>query len=371
MSRLSAGLHLAFSCLTVAALLSLDVGPTVRAQTPVRTPTAVLQPATTITLTDEADSNSPSLWELVNGRLTVFVLTSFNGWPTRHAGLQLGSLVRQGPIEFEARPPYGVWMEAIVPDVDGTWYGYYHNELPAEVCGTTTRMMPRIGAARSRDFGTTWQDLGVILEGPRGSYDCDSTNRYFVGGVGDFSVVLNQEGTELFFFFTQYAERETSQGVAVARLAWADRDRPSGRVSVWWRGSTWFPTRRLRLMDRTEFLYPAGAPIYPVQDGWHDGPTVDAFWGPSVHWNSYVEHYVMLLNHATDTNWRQEGIYIAFSRSLSDPTAWSVPQRLLAGGQWYPQIIGLEPGVGSDRAAGERARFFMSGRSQHILQFSR
>jgi hypothetical protein len=69
-------------------------------------------------------------------------------------------------------------------------------------------------------------------------------------------------------------------------------------------------------------------------------------------------------------DWRQEGIYVAFSKSLSDPTAWSTPQRLLGGGEWYPQVIGIEPGTGTDRIAGERARFFMGGRSQYFIQFS-
>jgi hypothetical protein len=337
-----------------------------------RVPTATLIPATTITLDRSADSNSPAIWEIVAGRSVLTLLTSFNGWPTRHVGSQLSGLTARGPIAFEAPPLHGVWMEAVIADTDGTWYGYYHNELPAEVCGDDTLTLPRIGAARSEDFGASWEDLGIILEAPNGWFDCATTNRYFVGGVGDFSAVLDHESKDVYFFFSQYANRESTQGVSVARMAWAHRDGPIGRVSVWWRGSIWLPARRMRLEDDSvRYSYSAGMPIYRAQDGWHDDQIVDAFWGPSVHWNTYLEQYVMLLNHARDTDWHQEGIYVAFSPTLSDPTAWSAPQRLLAGGSWYPQVLGLEPGTGTDKIAGERARLFVSGRSHYFIEFKR
>jgi hypothetical protein len=359
----------------VIAVVSSDARwhPQVHAQaSPDRTPTALLIPAPTLSFGASADSNSPSTWGLVDGQLRLFVLTSFNGWPTRHVGSQLSALANRGAVSFAEPPPHGVWMESVIPDVDGTWYGYYHNELPAEVCDDDRRMLPRIGAARSFDQGATWEDLGVVLEAPRGWHDCDTTNRYFVGGVGDFSVVLDHDAQNLFFFFSQYVDRESTQGVAVARLAWADRDRPTGRISVWWRGATWVPSRRLRSeSDRVEYTYPAGVPIYRAQDGWHEGQTVDAFWGPSVHWNTYLERWVMLLNRARDAEWRQEGIYVAFAKSLDDPTGWSTPQRLIAGGMWYPQVVGIENGSGTDKVGGERARLFMAGRSQYFIQFAR
>lgn len=361
----------------VVALWSLldAPGSAVRAQAwPAdSTPSATLIPAPTLTFGGTSDSNSPAVWELVAGRPTLSVFTSVNGWTTRHAGTQLTGLSARGPVAFQAAPPpHGVWMEAIIPDVDGTWYGYYHNEVPAEVCGDMVRTLPRIGAARSNDFGATWVDLGIILEAPRGLYDCATTNRYFVGGVGDFSAMLDDDERYLYFFFSQYGNRESIQGVAVGRLPWADRDEPTGRMSVWWRGSTWAPTRRLRSeRDGMAFAYPAGIPIYRAQDGWHDGETVDAFWGPSVHWNTHLDQYVMLLNRARDADWSQEGIYIAFAKTLDDPTAWSTPQRLLTGGMWYPQVIGLEPGVGTDKVAGERARLFIGGRSNYLIQFSK
>jgi hypothetical protein len=356
----------------LAAGVALIFQDQVRLTAQDRVPTATLIPATTIMLNGSVDSNSPIVWDLVNGRESFFVFTSFNGWTSRSFGTQIQSLAGLGPVAFSTPPQHGVWIEAVITDVDGTWYGYYHNERPAEVCGDTTRVLPRIGAAISRDRGATWDDLGTILEAPPDWYDCATTNRYFVGGVGDFSVTLDRDAQYLYFFFSQYADREQVQGVAVGRMPWAYRDRPRGRIAVWWRDSTWVPARPARMRtEGMEYLYPAGTPIYRASDGWHDGQTVDAYWGPSVHWNTYLEQYVMLLNHATNSDWRQEGIYVAYSRSLDDPKSWSTPQRLLMGGGWYPQVIGSEPGVGSDRMAGELARFFVTGRSRYFIQFSK
>ena len=328
-------------------------------------------PAPAITL-GNADSNSPAVWDLVNGRPYLFAFTSINGWSTRHAGPQLSSLLRLAGIEFIERPQHGVWFEAVVADADGSWYGYYHNEIPAHVCNDPRRMIPRIGAARSDDQGATWEDLGIILEAPKGWHDCASSNDYFVGGVGDFSVILDQDQRYIYFFVSQYGSRQETQGVAVARMPWAFRGRPKGHMSLWWRDTVWVPTRRLRSDDEeARYAYPAGAPIHRVSDGWHDGERVDAFWGPSVHWNTHLQQYVMLLNRASDSAWRQEGIYVSYNRSLESPNGWSMPRRLIAGGMWYPQVIGTEAGVGTDKLAGERARFFMSGRSQYLIQFTR
>ena len=115
-----------------------------------------------------------------------------------------------------------------------------------------------------------------------------------------------------------------------------------------------------------------GFPIFAAKDSWHDGDSkVDAFWGPSVHWNTSIEQYVMLLNRAKDIHWAQEGIYISYASRLDDPAAWSAPKRLLSGGNWYPQVLGLEAGIGTDKIAGDSARFFMSGQSDYLIRFIR
>jgi hypothetical protein len=259
----------------------------------------------------------------------------------------------------------------VIADEGGTWYGFYHNEMPAEGCGRPDLTMPRIGAARSSDRGGTWEDLGIVLEAPRGGEACDTRNQYFAGGVGDLSVMLDRAHTDLFLFFSQYSRMPAGQGVAVARLPWAARDEPTGRVDVWQDG-IWRPAHVERANGDAGdgWTYPPGTSLFPGRYSWHDGDDVtDMFWGPSVHWNTALQRYVMLLNRAKDERFGQDGTYVSFATALDDPSAWSTPQKLLDGGLWYPQIVGLEPG-GTDRQAGARARFFTGGMSNYFVEFS-
>ena len=360
--------------ITAAAAAWLVYGALPSAQTsPAINPQAKLSSATRLQFTGGVDSNSPAVWELTGGVLRLFVVTSFEGRPSRAAGRTLAQLGIAQPASLEPWPGGGVWMEAIVPDVDGTWYGYYHNEIPADaVCPGSTKVVPRIGAARSTDRGHSWDDLGIILEAPSAAFVCDTNNVFFVNGVGDFSVQLDPDSRDVYFFFSQYERSMAQQGVAAARLAWADRDDPVGKLMVW-RTRVWLPAARaVTQEDEVVWRYVAGTPLFPVSDGWHDDDTkTDAFWGPSVHWNSYLQMYVMLLNRAKDTKYNQEGIYVSYSPRLDDPRIWSAPLKILNGGSWYPQVIGLDEGTGTDKVAGESARFFMAGTSQHLIHFTR
>ena len=336
-------------------------------------PQARLVSAPRIRLTGEVDSNSPGVWDLADGMWQFFVVTSYSGQPSIAQGASLTQLGPARAIELDSWPGGGIWMEAIVPDVDGTWYGYYHNEIPASVvCPGSDKVIPRIGAARSRDQGRTWEQLGVILEAPGSALACDTSNQYFVNGAGDFSAQLDPDSRDVYFFLSQYERATTQQGIAVARLAWANRDTPVGKVMVW-RSRFWLPAaREVGQGDDAYWAYGAGVPIFSPTDGWHDeGTTADGFWGPSVHWNTHLQMYVMLLSRAKDTRFSPDGIYVSFSPTLDDPRLWSRPQKILDGGNWYPQVIGLEHGVGSDTVAGASARFFMSGTSQHTIQFSK
>ena len=119
-------------------------------------------------------------------------------------------------------------MESVIVDEGGTWYGYYHNEVPASLCDRLDRVLPRIGAARSRDSGETWEDLGIILEAPPGWHDCATTNQYFVGGVGDVSVLLDRESKDLYLYFSQYStlRGRAGRGAGAADLG---RSRRAGR----------------------------------------------------------------------------------------------------------------------------------------------
>src|SRR5918993_3386187 len=342
---------------------------TAAAQT-TRVPTARLNSASRVELPGEIDSSNPAVWSLVDGIRRLFVLSSWGGVPVRSAGSSIDSLQRGSPVAFASHPGHGVWMEAIIPHSDGTWYGYYHHERPAELCGRPDRQLPRIGAIRSADNGQTWEDLGIVLDAPPGSEACNSGNRFVLGGVGDVTAALDADGQDVYLYFSQYSRDGTTQGIAVARLAWADRDQPSGKAAIWNDGA-WLPARESPDSDGG-WAYPAGTPLVRSTRPFHDqSATSDVFWGASIHWNTYLEQYVMLLNRAEDDQFGQEGVYISFSPTLSDPARWSTPTKMLDGGSWYPQVMGTEVGTGTDRIAGKRARFFMTGRSERMIEFER
>ena len=343
-------------------------------------PRVALVPAPAITLPGAVDSNSPVLWDLEDGQRKMFVLTSHAGVPSVSSGSEVARLGATSAVTLTPHPGYGVWFEAVVSDDVDTWYGYYHNEWPATRCGREDRAVPRIGAAKSSDRGRTWTDLGPVIQAWQSSTACDSPNRYVIGGVGDLSVQLDPAKQYLYFFYSQYQRDAHSQGVAVARLQWADRDRPGGRVELW-RDGIWEPEAGRRTFlpalpgaarRRLEWVYPAATPLVAPSFAWHDADEkVDAFWGPSVHWNTAIEQYVMLLNRAKDENYTQEGIYVSFAPRLDDPSLWTPPQKILNGGRWYPQVIGSTAGIGTDKVAAASPRFFMFGKSEHIITFGK
>lgn len=330
--------------------------------------TVRLVPAPLATLPGSVDSNSPALWS--SGASALVVFTSAEGWPQRSDGPSLLALGTPSPVTIDPQPAGGTWMEAVVRDSRGVIYGFYHNESEQDGCGDNL-FQPRIGAARSLDDGVNWQDLGTIWESSDGR-QCNTTNPYVTGGVGDFSVMLDADQQFLYLFYSAYGGPVSGQGVAVARMAWGDRDAPTGALASW-RDGAWVRPNIVQVSE-SEFVwfYPTGTPIFPARLSWHsDDGRADAFWGPSIHWNTHLGRYVMLLSHADTVGYSQEGIYITSAPSLEDPLAWSTPERILAGGSWYPQVMGLEPGVGNDKVAGRSARFYMAGTSDALIEFER
>ena len=333
-------------------------------------PEAWLLPAPRIELPSIIDSSNPFIWDRVDGVLRLFVMTSWGGVPVQSSGADFDRLRRDGEVQFSKHPGHGVWMEAIVPDDSGAWYGYYHHERPADLCGRPDRQLPRIGAMRSPDNGATWTDLGIVLDAPPGSEACDSGNRFVLGGVGDVTAALDRDHRDVYLYFSQYGREGVSQGIAAARIAWADRDAPAGKAMIW-NGGVWLPATEDPDRD-LGWRYPPGTPLVASPKPFHDASAVnDVFWGPSIHWNTYLERYVMLMNRAKDEVFGEEGIYVSFSPTLADPSQWSAPKKILSGGEWYPQVIGSENGSGTDRTAGRRARFFMMGKSTRMIEFQR
>jgi hypothetical protein len=357
-----------WSLISSSAVAAALLIATAHAQAP-RTPSARLVSAPKFNLPAEIDSSNPAVWSLVDGVERLFVISSWGGVPIRASGGTLETLRADGPVAFASHPGDGVWMEAIIPDASGSWYGYYHHERPADRCGRHDRQLPRIGAMRSSDNGLTWEDLGIVLDAPSGSEACDSSNRFVLGGIGDVTAALDADHKDVYLYFSQYTREGSSQGVAAARIAWADRDAPAGKAAIWNDGA-WLPARESAAAD-IGWEYPSGTPLVRSNRPFHDrSGSNDVFWGPSIHWNTYLEQYVMLLNRAKDDQFGQDGIYVAFSPTL-DPRQWTTPVKILSGGGWYPQVIGSEAGVGTDRTAGKRARFFITGKSERMIEFER
>ncbi len=344
-------------------------------------PFAALLPAVPLDFPNDTDSNSPAVWEILDGTWTLSLFNSVAGWAAVSRGTSLKKLADQGAIRFEGAAPLGgMWFESMVRDADA-WYGFYHNEREHIVCEGSGKVWPRIGLARSEDRGATWQDLGPVIETPAWSVTCDTSNHYFVGGVGDFSVALDADRNYAYLYYTQYVEAADAVGVSVARLAWADRDQPAGRADIWSDG-VWLPPAASadpgeeaneQVIDpaASPWDFPLATPFLRAVNRWDDERAgVDVFWGPSIHWNASLETYVMLLNQATSNTWEQGGVYVSFNDRLDAPTEWSAPALVTRGGSWYPQVIGLDP-AGTDAYSGAVARFFMAGKSEHLIIFGR
>ena len=110
-------------------------------------------------------------------------------------------------------------------------------------------------------------------------------------------------------------------------------------------------------------------PVFKVMTDWHQ-PDADAFWGPAVHWNTYLEQYVVLLNRAKDRKWTQDAIYISFNPDVANPSGWTTPRWIKDKVQFYPQVIGIEQGKReTDKLAGRVARFFVSAKSKWEIVF--
>ena len=317
------------------------------------------------------DSNSPVHWD---GN-TVYLFNSY-AHPYRLSGPDLMHLGNRQLARFNGLDDnLDIWIEATYKDPDGTLYGAYHYE-PDTVCFSNGHLptAPRIGWIMSKDNGKTWKDLGFIIQASPCAINCKTASPWDAGGTGDFVFNLDREKKYFYFYGTSYDPRFEEQGVWAARMAYDDRNDPSGKVMKWYKGGWNEPG-----------LDGHVTPALPAQrDYTHED--AEMFWGPSVHWNSYLEMYVMVLNHAIDTRLKGDGIYISFNRHLSDPDGWSKPRMILDRAQihqatrggsasvnalsngWYPEIIGMEKGQ-SDKLCGRTGRLFVAGMSRFKITF--
>jgi hypothetical protein len=308
--------------------------------------------------TGDVDCSSPAHWD--GNMMYMFYST---GHPFRSSGPDLPSLSRPSTrVVFDNEAGWkmgGRWIESTYKADDGLLYMWYHNEPPL----SPDRTAPRIGTTVSMDNGLTWRDLGIVLEAPGGSNNPDSVNNYFVGGNGDFAAIADRQKKYIYFFISTYHKDIAEQGVGVARMALTDLTEPKNTVFKWYRGQWGQPG-----------LGGHVTPIFTANIDWHR-PDADAFWGPSIHWNTYLECWVMLLNRAKDKDWGQEGIYVSFNRDLSDPGGWQTPSKILDAGEleksrWYPQVVGTSAQKReTDKLAGRTARLFVAGLSKWEITF--
>jgi hypothetical protein len=353
-------LSLALSLLVVVWPLPSVRGQELEINT-AETPVAWLRPAPLLRMPGEVDCNSPAHWS--GNRLIIFnsLDAQTHSLPVRNAGLNFKWLRGNVKVRFDDQGEWNGrrWIEATYKAANGRLYGWYHNEPNLECPGLTA---PRIGAAWSENDGLTWHNLGIVLEAPPGTENCAYVNGYFTGGHGDFSVIADQFKRYYYFFFTNYAGPEWEQGVAVARMAFGDRDEPAGKVWKWSNGAWSEPG--------------VGGHVTPVFRTWRSWENLDpdSFWGPSVHWNTHLKSFVILLNRTAGGwgDWRQEGTYVTFNPRLSNPAGWSTPQKILHGGSWYPQVLGMDTAKReTDKLGGQVARFFVHGASNWEIVFAK
>ena len=316
----------------------------------------------------EVDSNSPAHWD----GDTLYLFNSFLH-PWRSSGpdlMHLDSSISTQLGQIDDR--LWIWIESTWKDDDGTLYGIYHYE-PDNVCFGNDHLptAPKIGWLISLDNGQSWRDMGFILAADPADFRCDTKSPWDAGGEGDFSVILDRKKEYFYIFFSSYVKNFREQGVGVARLPYADRDNPAGKALKWYNG---------------QFSEPGVGghftPIFPAKVDWHGG-NADIFWGPAIHWNTYLNTYVILLNHAIDSKMTQEGIYITYNSDLENPKGWSEPQRVLdrdgimeairgfrpdQSNGWYPEVIGTRKGE-TDKLCGHTGRFFMKGMSRLEIIF--
>lgn len=337
--------------------IALHVVVLVAASSTLAAQDVVLRPAQPVAMPATPDCNSPAFWR--DGRLFWY---QSHGSPWLSAGPNQFGPFERSPAALPSSDPSPKWVESVWAESNGVVWSWYHAE-PVNMFPDSTLTAPKIGAAVSLDGGYTMTDLGFILESGDAP-DGTAQNGYFAGGHGDFSVILDRERKYFYFFYGNYGGTEENQGVCLARMAYEDRENPVGKVWKYFNGAWQEAGRGGRV-----------TPLFPVRRAWQSR-LPDAFWGPSVHWNTYLNCYVMLLNRASGERWAQEGVYISFSPDPSRPETWTSPRRILsraAGdftdpGDFYAQVMGLEAGD-TERRAGQIARLYLHGVSKWEIEF--
>lgn len=294
-----------------------------------------------------------------------------------------------GPTDTKMR-----WMESVYrrPST-GVLYGLYHlEEGPYVRCPSPYERpylsVPHIGMARSRDNGSSWENLGLILSDGSFAISCDLPIRFFAGGVGDPSMAVGPDSAYMYIAFTDYSGDDArTQGIQLARIALADLDAPlaadgTSKATRWFNGAWNGPGLQGAPGSRVGQSWtpvPIGqaTPLLPPQRSWQraDG---GGYWGPSLSWNTHVNAFMLLLNKVSGAKaFDADGNYLAFIPDIASPQVAPVsPIRLdtLPNGPtpaWYVQALGDRRMRGTSAFTGQDARLFLGEWSAVLLRFGR
>ena len=155
--------------------------------------------------------------------------------------------------------------------------------------------------------------------------------------------------------YATHAPAPTSERRALASSEMSQSDSPTLRVVTLNAGSLLEPDWKNRRHEIVSWLDHLRPDVVCLQEVWEaPGKTNTSRW----------------IAEQSDTEWHVAvGVRPFGAEVLDDPTLWSPPQRLVEGGSWYPQVMGIEAGTGTDKEAGARARFFMGGTSTSLIEF--
>ena len=309
--------------------------------------------ATPVTMPAKVDSNSPAFW--LNGIFHLF--NSTVAGPMLSTGGSQTALGAPAMTKMNALQNWPYWIESTWTDPSGIVFGWYHQEVGP--CGGTNYLaVPHIGAALSYDGGKTFLDLGTIIADGNPP-NCQSKNGFVAGGNGDFSVIVDRSNAYFYFLYSNYGGALATQGVAIARMPYASRFSPGGTVEKYYNGS--FSQPGIQGLE---------TPIFPAKVSWQSANT-NSFWGPSIHWNTFLNSFVILMNDSCCApRYPQAGIYIAYNPDLAKVTGWTTPKKLVSSTLWYPQVIGSGSN-GSDHESGQAAPLYIGGKAQYQITFTK